>query len=111
MRPLILVMLIASFIGTAAPCAADPTGGYVSLTPSGCDYFLTATKRGFVLFEWFSGAIPDKDDFIVGNDQSFYSYGFHNVYDKTQERGMRVYVEDYDLDSDAAIDQLSEHCH
>jgi phosphoribosylformylglycinamidine (FGAM) synthase PurS component len=34
--------------------------------------------------------------------------GFHDVYDKNQERGIHVWVEDYDLNADEAIDKINE---
>jgi hypothetical protein len=60
--------------------------------------------------EWYSGAEPDDDGLIFGTDNSFHTYGFHDVYDKNQERGIHVWVEDYDLNADEAIDKINEEC-
>lgn len=103
-------IVVAVAVGTQTPARAAPVGGYVALTRSGCDYFIVATKTGYAIFEWFSGALPDKDDFLVGSYSAFHTYGFHSIYDKTQDQGMRIYVEDYDLDEDDALDKFNEKC-
>jgi len=90
-----------------APASAAVVGGVVAMTRDSCDYFLVVTKSGIDLLEWYGGVTPDRDDVIYG---SFVSYGFHSVYDKTQHATIRVYVEEYGLDSGEAYDRLNDSC-
>ena len=102
-----LAIAVAAASSSIAPARASSAHGVVTTTRSGCDYFLVSTKLGFDLLEWFGGATPDRGDVLIG---SYETYGFHDVYDKTQDSSVHVWVEDYWLDSDGAFDKLNEHC-
>jgi hypothetical protein len=86
---------------------ARAENGVVALRVSGCDYYLIATSGGFVLAEWYGGFDPSRGDRVVG---SFNTYGFKTVFFGPSMREGRVYIEDYWLDRESALEQLSEIC-
>ena len=81
--------------------------GVVTHRISGCDYYLAATRSGYALLEWYAGYDPDKGDTLVG---AFEEYGMHEIYDETSDGETTVWVEDYWLSKDAALEQLAEKC-
>jgi hypothetical protein len=81
--------------------------GSVAYKPGGCDYFIVATPAGYDLLEWYGGHDPDKDDLLVGN---YESYGMLHIYDDTADAELTVWVEDYGLSKEDALEQMVEHC-
>ena len=81
--------------------------GTVSYTISGCDYYVVAAKSGFAVLEWYGGHEFDKGDLIIGK---FESYGFHDVFDYTGDQQSHVWVEEYYLSKEEALEKLSDHC-
>jgi hypothetical protein len=81
--------------------------GEVTHKQSGCDYFVVATPAGYDLLEWYGGYDPDKGDFLVGK---FETYGMQDIYDQTADDNLRVWVEDYWLSKEDALEKLVEHC-
>jgi hypothetical protein len=74
---------------------------------SGCDYFIVATPSGYDLLEWYGGHHPDRGDVLVGE---YESYGMHDIYDDTADEELTVWVEDYDLSKEDALEKLVEQC-
>lgn len=58
--------------------------------------------------EWYGGSIPRKGDIIVGD---FKSYGFRDIYNLTTHSELRVWVEDYWLSGDEAMEKYFEECY
>ena len=81
----------------------------VILKPSGCrDYFLAdGDSGGIYLLEWYGGNDPSKGDSIVGELKS---YGFKDVFYPDSGGSGRVYVDDFMLSRDRAIEKLREKC-
>lgn len=79
----------------------------VVLHPSGCDYFICATENDYLVLEWYGGNDPDKGDVLTGK---FSTYGFIDGYNLTQGRKLRVWVEDFWLSKDVAIEKFVEKC-
>lgn len=76
--------------------------------PSGCDYFICVTAQDdFILMEWYGGNDPEKGDILYGD---FQSYGFKNGFNITKKKKMRVWLEDYMLSKDDALEKYSEQC-
>lgn len=69
------------------------------------DYYVVDTGRGCAVVEWYGGDIPSEGDELVGNLDS---YGFKDVYNISSKRKTRVYVEDYLLGEDDAIEMIYE---
>jgi hypothetical protein len=100
--------LALAIAGMLMVCSqAWAASGVVVHKPSSCDYFLVETTRGIALLEWYGGNDPDEGDRIVGD---FESYGMKRVYNTTADAELRVYVEDYLLSEDDAIEKLYEEC-
>jgi hypothetical protein len=97
------LVLILSMLWTSARAET----GLVKLKPSTCDYFLIQTPSGHVLAEWFGGYDPSRGDNVIG---SFNTYGFVTVFYGNAHLEGKIYIEDYWLDSEDAIEKLSEQC-
>lgn len=87
----------------ASPSAAPIT---IVLRVRSCDYFIADGPRGHYLLEWYGGYDPDRGDGIFGELDG---YGFKDVL-YTGGRDGRVYVDDYLLSKDRALEKLSEKC-
>jgi hypothetical protein len=81
--------------------------GEVVKRTGSCDWFLVETNRGLVLLEWYGGNDPDEGDMIVGN---LSSYGMKDLYNTTDDAELRVWLEDYMMSEDGAIEDLYEEC-
>ena len=81
--------------------------GEVVKTISGCDYFLVETENGYSLLETVGADTPDKDDEVVG---TLNEYGSCDIYDITTDSEISVYVDDFYLTEEDALDQLVENC-
>jgi hypothetical protein len=81
----------------------------VILKPSGCrDYFLAdGNVGGIYLLEWYGGHDPSKGESIVGE---LSGYGFRDVFYPESGTSGRVYVDDYMLSRDSAIEKLRDKC-
>ena len=89
----------------AAPAYA--TRAEVTHRIRGCDWFLAESSGGFVLLEWYGGNDPDKGDTLVGE---LHSYGMKSIFNTTADSELRVYIEDYMLDKEDALEKLYEQC-
>ncbi len=90
------------------PCgAAIAAKGEVVYHATGCDYFLVETKMGLTVLEWFGGNDPARGDLLAGD---FESYGMHDAYNLTADSDLTVWVEDYWLSVDQALETLSQNC-
>lgn len=69
------------------------------------DYYLVETSSGYTVMERYHGAFAYEGDKVVGN---LNSYGFKDIYDVTKGSELRVYIEDYSLDEEDAMDLLYE---
>jgi hypothetical protein len=67
------------------------------------DKYIAEFPSGFVVFEWYGGSTPDVDDDVVGD---FELYGFKDVYNVSQDSEFRVYIEDYWLDWEDALELM-----
>lgn len=81
--------------------------GDVTHTLSGCDYFLVETSNGFALLEWYGGNDPYIGDIVVG---AFESYGMKEIYNTTAEQELNVWVDDFWLSKEDALEKLYEEC-
>ena len=103
MRFIPIIIVVALALGI--PAVAER--GEVTHKQSGCDYFVVETTTGYDVLEWYGGHDPDKGDVLIGK---FHSYGMHEVYDETADDNLRVWVEDYDLSKEDALEKLVEQC-
>ena len=59
------------------------------------------------MLEWFGGHDPDKDDVLIGD---FRSFGLKTIHDQTADENTRVWVDDYGLTKQSALEKLLEKC-
>jgi hypothetical protein len=104
-----LLLGVGSLILSPMPSVeAAVSSGTVVRRISGCDYFMVQTRTDYAILEWFGGHDPDKDDVLVGR---FNSYGFHDfIYRNYEDRTSHLYVEEYGLDKEDALEKLIDHC-
>jgi regulator of replication initiation timing len=74
---------------------------------SSCDYFIIENNSGYVLVEWMGGNDPDLGDKIIG---SFNSFGTKEFYNKTKETKCNLWVDDYMLSKDNALEKIRDKC-
>jgi len=86
--------------------SASADDGYVVKTFSGCDYFVADGPRGLYVLEWFGGYDPSEGDTITGE---IGSYGMKDVTYNHSYSG-RVWVEDFLESSEAAMEEIRDHC-
>lgn len=98
-----LVIVACLFSNTSLEAAT----GFVTKRKAGCDYFIVETSSGDAVLEWYGGNDPDVGDKIVGK---FEEYGMKDIYNATRRQELRVWVEDYWLSEDDAIEKLYEEC-
>jgi hypothetical protein len=78
----------------------------VVLRVRGCDYFLADGPLGVYLLGWYGGYDPSRGDGIFGEINGF---GFKDVMYANGSDG-RLYVDDYMLSKDRALEKLSGKC-
>lgn len=91
----------------ALPVPAPSPSQEVVFTKYPCDYFLVDTSAGYALVESYSGDLPQKGDLIAGELDAF---GFRDVYNLSSDEEMYVYVEDWGLSKEEALDRLYREC-
>lgn len=105
--PWITASLLIAAIVVAPLRPALSAKGSVVAHPSGCDYFIVETATGYALLEWFGGNDPSVGDVIVG---PYEGYGMQHVYNVTRNSETQVWVEDYMLSQESAVEKYHDHC-
>ena len=103
----IKLKIILALLMLVVPVAAFADKAIVTHKISGCDYFVAYGTKGYFVLEWYGGHDPDKGDVIVG---PINSYGFKDVYYPDIDTDGRVYVEDYYLSKEDAIEKMMDEC-
>jgi hypothetical protein len=100
---------IAGFLVIACSLAfpAFASEGNVSHRVSGCAWFLVDLPSGFVLMEWYGGNDPDKGDEVVGKMET---YGMKTIFNTTVDEEFRVWIDDFMLSKNRALEKLYENC-
>jgi len=81
--------------------------GVVLFNPASCGFFLVETDSGFALMTSKSADDPDEGDILAGE---FELRGVARVVNLTTDRQFEVWVEDYWLSEDDAIDLYLGYC-
>jgi hypothetical protein len=101
---LVALALLAVAMGTRVGWAET---GVVALRVSGCDYYLIRTNNGYVVAEWYGDYDPSKGDFVAG---ALSQYGMKTLFFGAGHEEGQTYIEDFWLDGDNAVEQLSDQC-
>lgn len=72
-----------------------------------CDYFIAETRKGLVILEWMGGYDPDEGDKIRGELSSF---GTKDYYIINKDRTSRLWLDDYMLSEEDALEKIREEC-
>lgn len=81
--------------------------GDVVMMPDGCDYYIVETRMGYAILEWFGGSTPSVGDTLVGD---FESYGTKDIYNLSRRSKTRVWVENYLMSQDDAVEGVYDKC-
>jgi hypothetical protein len=81
--------------------------GVVVKRISGCDYFMVSATKGYAVLEWYGGHDPDTDDILIGKIEE---YGMHDIVDDTADESVTIWVEDYLLSREKALELLVDKC-
>ena len=71
------------------------------------DYYIIETSSGYVIAERYSGILYE-DHTIYGQ---LHSYGFKYFIDLNRDSEVKLYIEDYMLSQDRAVEWMGEHHH
>ena len=74
---------------------------------SSCDYFILENQTGYIVAEWMGGNDPDVGDKVTGD---FNSFGLRDFYNQTLDTDCSLWIDNYMLDKDDAMDNLKENC-
>ena len=88
-----------------APSAAHAGKGTVVAICSA--HHLISSSQGYAIIEWYGGNSPSRGDVIVGD---FQSYGMKDVFNLSQDSDVRVWVDDFWMSKDRAVEKFSEKC-
>ena len=105
MKCLVTSSIMLAILFGAMPVFAAKGG--VSFIKSGCSYYIAETNMGFALLEWYGGSTPSRGDVIVGD---YESYGMKEIYNLTQDSETKVWVDNFWLSKDKAIEKYFEKC-
>ena len=84
-------------------------GGYavVVYKQSSCDYFILMNLSGYIVAEWMGDNDPAQGDKITGN---FNSFGTKNFYNQSRDRDCRLWIDDYMLSKESAMEKIRDKC-
>ena len=95
-----ITFLIASF-----PCQAET--GIVTKKITGCDYFIINAPTGYVVAEWYGGYEPFKGEKVIG---AFQNYGMITLFYGVSNQDGPVWLEEWGLSYENALEIMSEKC-
>lgn len=74
---------------------------------SSCDYFILENNYGYIIAEWMGGNDPNEGDRITGN---FNSFGTKDFYNQSRDSDCRLWVDDYMLSKESAMEKIRNKC-
>lgn len=74
---------------------------------SSCDYFILENSSGYIVAEWMGGNDPDDGDKLTGD---FNSFGTHDFYNQTKDAESNLWIDDFMLSKEDALDKIKEEC-
>ena len=89
------------------PSIVSAAKGVVVYYKSGCDYYIVETIMGYVLLEWYGGNDPSEGDTLVGD---YETYGLKDIYNLTTDSETSVWVDDFWLSKDIALEKYYDKC-
>jgi hypothetical protein len=96
-----------AFHGRGSPVTTGNGVAVVVYRRSSCDYFILENSSGYVVAEWMGGNDPDEGDKLTGD---FNSFGTHDFYNQTKESESNLWIDDYMLSKEDALDKIKEEC-
>jgi hypothetical protein len=96
-----------TFNGDNGQISASNGIAIVVYRPSSCDYFILENASGYIVAEWMGSNDPDLGDKITGD---FNSFGTRDFYNQTRDTDSRLWIDDYMLSKEEALDKIREQC-
>jgi hypothetical protein len=106
-RLALLILIATVCCAPLSKVEAASVKGTITHRISGCDYFIVQIRSSFSILEWYGGHDPDKDDVLFGEMST---YGMKTIRDQTADESIKVWVEDYGLTKEDALEKLVEKC-
>ena len=107
MKSVGLKFVLTALICVALSKVAFAAEGEVILKKGGCSYFIVETNMGFAILESYGGNDPSEGDILVGD---YESYGMKNIYNRTADAELKVWVDNYWLSKSRAIERYYDKC-
>ena len=73
----------------------------------GCDYMILENNSGYIIAEWMGGNDPDQGDNIGGN---LNSYGTKEFYNLSRNSETKLWIDDFMLSKDRALEKINDKC-
>lgn len=73
----------------------------------GCDFMILENSSGYIVVEWMGGNDPDQGDIIGGN---LNSYGTKEFYNLSTNSETKLWIDDYMLSKDRALEKINDKC-
>ena len=73
----------------------------------GCEYMILENNRGYIVAEWMGGNDTDQGDNIGGN---LNSYGTKEFYNLSRNSKTKLWIDDYMLSKDRALEKINDKC-
>jgi hypothetical protein len=105
---LLFVILSVVFLPSKIYAASSIKGVSLGEFSSGCDYYAIEDSSGdYTIAEWYGGTTTYSGDVIYGE---LHSYGFKDLYDITIDRSTHVWIDDWLVSEDSAMEKLVDKC-
>lgn len=66
-------------------------------------HYVVFTNLGYSVMEWYGGLEPFEDNVVAGNLEQF---GFQNIYNLTMDNEFKVYIDDWGMSKQQAVEWL-----
>ena len=74
---------------------------------SSCDYFILESNSGFIIAQWMGSNEPSQGDQVAGDFNNFGTDTFYNV---TRSTESKLWIDNYMLSKDSALEKITEKC-
>lgn len=101
------IIIALSIFASATSVFARPTEGVVVYDRGCSSRLIIETSTGYILAEWYGGAIPYAGDVLIGELEK---YGFQNVYIQNRKTDARLWIDDFMLSRSRVVEKLAAKC-
>lgn len=102
----ILSFALGLMILLSSTVFAEAEKAYIAYYDSTKNIIIVETSWGYSVMDLYSYAWISRGDVVIGN---FNQYGYTDIYDATADTSLSVYIDNYMLSADTALDWAANH--